>query len=499
MHRVCASCGRRFDRSVTRCPDDGSPTLVYVPEDDLIGRSIDGRFTVRSLLGKGGMGAVYTAHQHSMDRDVALKVLRRDAAQSEDAVKRFFREARAVSRLASPHTIVVHDFGQSEEGLLYIAMELLRGRPLNRVLSDLGGPMEPAKAVGIAQQILDSLTEAHQVGVIHRDLKPDNVFILEGAGRKDFVKVLDFGIAKLTGGDGTGSHLTATGLAFGTPTYMSPEQAQAKELDPRTDLYSLGVILFEMLAGKPPFDGETPFDVMMKKVQERPPTVYHVNPDVRVPVRLERLLASLLAKDRNARPPTAEAAMELLALAMDEESQELVHIPDVLLSEGITSQLAAVDRDADAASRQGPEPPMPDAGPGVARRQSAEFPVPRPGQKVLPWRWVVLAVLLLAAGLVGFLLWERGEPGAGGASAVEVAPPADKATVATPSSAEPPAPAPASAEQPAPVPPAPEPVIKQPGPEPVPAPKPIPPPRPGRRVAPVQKKPVKDPGYNLLD
>jgi serine/threonine-protein kinase len=411
MPRVCAVCGRKFEGSVTRCPDDGSPTLVYAQDDELIGKTIDGRFTVKDLLGRGGMGAVYRAHQHSMDRDVALKVLRRDAAQNEEAVKRFFREARAVSKLASPNTITVHDFGQTEDGLLYIAMEMLRGRSLSQVIRELNGPMEPAKAVRITQQILESLAEAHQMGIIHRDLKPDNIFVLEGTGRNEFVKVLDFGIAKLQGADGSGSHLTGTGMTFGTPTYMSPEQAQAKELDGRTDLYSLGVILFEMLAGKPPFDGQTPLDVMMKKVQRQPPTIFHVNPDVRVPAQLERLLASLLAQSRADRPSSAEVVTRLLAQIMDEPSDEQVPIPDVVVSEGTTSQVAALESGhlgEDASSLASPTNLLQAAGSdpweGPALSESGPaFTDLITGRRSFPWRWVGVAAVAVAG--LGLILW----------------------------------------------------------------------------------------------
>jgi serine/threonine-protein kinase len=391
---------------------------VYSLEDDLIGKSLDGRFTVRDLLGKGGMGAVYRAQQHSMDRDVALKVLRRDMAQNEDAVKRFFREARAVSKLASPHTITVFDFGQTDDGLLYIAMELLRGRPLNRVLSELAAPMEPAKAVSIAQQILESLIEAHSVGIIHRDLKPDNVFVLEGKGRNEFVKVLDFGIAKLTGTDGTGSQLTGTGVAFGTPTYMSPEQAQAKELDPRTDLYSLGVILFEMLAGKPPFEGQTPLAVMMQKVQGQSPTVFHVNPEVRIPLRLERLLASLLAQDRDDRPPNAEAVTLALAEVFDESSGDRVPIPDVVVSQGTTSQVTVIGgKKGDRKHNTGR---VQDVVTGVIRLDGEGLAGQGKGR---PWKWIAVAGGAVALAVVAAFLLGRGAPLPEGSPAPAIAAP----------------------------------------------------------------------------
>lgn len=281
---------------------------------------VDGRFAIRRLLGIGGTSAVYVALQVSMGREVALKVLRSELLSREQATERFVREVRAVSRLTSPHTISVYDVGRTEDGLLYIAMELLKGRSLFRLMTEETAPMSVWRAVHLVSQVLNSLEEAHQVGVLHRDLKPENIFIIPGAGQTEFAKVLDFGIAQL--GDDAEGRESDRGLVVGTPRYMSPEQMEGKPLDPRSDLYSLATILFELIAGRPPFEAATPVALALRKIQEVPPRLREVNPHARIPDELEQFLARALSRDPERRPQDASEFKNLLYLAMEGFGEE---------------------------------------------------------------------------------------------------------------------------------------------------------------------------------
>ena len=309
MPKICPACGQKYDEKVQICPKDQCPTVFVSAEEALVGKVIDGRFTLRALLGVGGMGAVYKAHQHSMDREVALKVLRPDLARSEQEVLRFFREARAASKLSHPNIITVFDFGQSEDGLLYMVMELLQGKPLSRLLLE-EGPFPWERATDVMLQTLDALAHAHSQGILHRDLKPDNIFLVQGEGKKDLVKVLDFGIAKVMGAQT--ETLTSEGMVVGTPAYMSPEQAMGEELDQRSDLYSLATIFFEVLTGRKPFEAESPIGVLYKKIHEEPPKIKDVAPGVHVPSAIEDIIRELLKPRPEMRPKSAIEVKERL-------------------------------------------------------------------------------------------------------------------------------------------------------------------------------------------
>jgi hypothetical protein len=277
----------------------------------LIGRVFDGRYRIERVLGRGGMGVVYVAEQLSMAKQVALKVLPRHLSEDPSQVQRFNHEALASSHLRHPHTIRVFDYGKSEDGHLYIAMELLQGEVLSRIVRRERG-LPAARVVHIARQVVKSIGEAHQAGLVHRDLKPDNIFLCDFFGEKDYVKVLDFGIAKFTDGGGGDQAHTATGFIAGTPLYIAPEQALGEPVAPRSDLYALGAILYECLVGSPPFRADTPIAIVMKQIHEAPPPLRSVKADVQVPPDLEALVFQLLRKRPADRPATAEEVGSLL-------------------------------------------------------------------------------------------------------------------------------------------------------------------------------------------
>ncbi|HXU61456.1 MAG TPA: protein kinase [Polyangia bacterium] len=267
-----------------------------------------GRYQVIRLLGRGGMGTVYLARQTALDRDVALKVIAvQEGALAQDAVARFEQEMRATARVEHPNTVRLYDSGPAGRGL-YLAMEYLPGRTLREVL-DADGRLPPARAVRIAKQIAHALAAAHRQRIVHRDLKPENIMLMDQFGEPDFVKVLDFGIARFL--DVQTARLTATGAVIGTPVYMSPEQAQGRAVDEMTDLYALGVILYEMVCGRPPLVRESAISTLMAHVNEQPVPLPALAPDT--PAALASLVMALLQKLPAARPASAEVVATALA------------------------------------------------------------------------------------------------------------------------------------------------------------------------------------------
>jgi serine/threonine-protein kinase len=300
---------------VQACPSDGAllradaTVASPMPVDPLVGLTLDGKYRLDERLGKGGMGTVYRATHLLIDRPVAIKVLNPHFVEDEEAQERFRREARAAGRLQHQNAVAVTDFGRTQDGLVYIVMELLIGRSLKEVLAR-EAPLDAARAVSLMLQISAAVAAAHEARVIHRDLKPGNIFVVQRKHAPPVVKVLDFGIAKLAAEaiedeEDEQQTLTKVGVMIGTPRYMSPEQCDGAKLTPASDVYSLGIILYEMLTGTTPFSGSTALAIAMKHSKEVPraPREFVAS----IPAPLEEVVLHALEKNPGDRPPDAGA------------------------------------------------------------------------------------------------------------------------------------------------------------------------------------------------
>lgn len=303
MNLFCPECSRTFeDEGLRTCPHDGNALFkVRDKPDPLIGTVIDERFEVLALIGEGGMGTVYRAVQLSVGREVAVKVLKQELTQKKVALERFHRESKLISQLNHPNIVKLIDFGEDRTlGILYLVMEFVPGINLGDLIDR--GRLRIPVALEILSQCASALAESHAMGIIHRDLKPDNIIITLMADGGLQAKVLDFGIARALE---VNTQLTATGMVCGTPSYMAPEQAQNQELDARADLYSMGVIFYEMLSGWPPFTGTNSLQIIIKHIQEMPPKLRELLPPTAIPEFLEDFTDQLLAKSPAGRPTDA--------------------------------------------------------------------------------------------------------------------------------------------------------------------------------------------------
>lgn len=283
----------------------------------LIGRTLNGRYLVEQKVGEGGFGAVFKGKQVATGREVALKILHPHNVTDQTVVARFRREAEACSQLRDPHTVTTYDFDETEDGVLYLAMEFLHGKSLHQ-LQRAEGPLAPDRVLRIIDQVAQSLGEAHRLGIVHRDMKPENVVVETRAG-EDYVKVLDFGIAKITGGDRDKPvpALTAVGQTLGTLEFMSPEQLRGQKIDGRSDIYALGIMAYEMLTNELPFHGaKNPTQVIQFHMQEPAPPPSRVCSEVKVPAYVDNVVLKMVAKSRDDRHADADALREHIRLAL---------------------------------------------------------------------------------------------------------------------------------------------------------------------------------------
>jgi serine/threonine protein kinase/formylglycine-generating enzyme required for sulfatase activity len=290
--KKCPKCNQTFDDRYLVCPTDNIELIVETG-DPMLGRLLDNRYRLTRKIGEGGMGAIYLATHIEMGRTAAIKLLAPITSGRDEALARFKREAKMASRIDNPHAVTIYDFGEAENGLLFLAMEYIDGRPLSKLISE-HRVLPIDRVVHITNQIAEALAAAHALGIVHRDLKPDNVMITRKGGDSDYVKVLDFGIAK-TVADDSADHLTKTGFVLGTPVYMSPEQLLGDRLDGRSDIYSLAIIVYEMLSGKLPFVGDNQQAVMMKRITGAPVPLRSIAPQISESV--ERVVMMGLARE----------------------------------------------------------------------------------------------------------------------------------------------------------------------------------------------------------
>jgi eukaryotic-like serine/threonine-protein kinase len=363
--RFCANCGALM------------PTNTEAAADPMIGQLIGGRYRITGVLGEGGMGIVYVGEQQmgSTVRKVAIKTLHQHLSKDPSVLARFHRECGTVAQLEHPNTIKFYDFGSTADGTLYIAMEFVHGKPLADAI--LQGPMAPERVIKIMRQVCGALDEAHMQGIIHRDLKPDNIILADRAGESDFVKVLDFGIAARTESADAAKEqkLTQQGMVLGTPPYMSPEQFTGKALDLRSDIYSLGVMTYEMLAGRLPFDADTPWQWATQHMTVQPIPFEVSAPAKNIPEGMRKAILRALSKHKEDRQPTAR---EFFAELSDGGRMTVESHPDYVAS-GTAAMAAAPDFAAAMGSPPAYGAPPPAYGAPPAYASAAVPPSPMGG------------------------------------------------------------------------------------------------------------------------
>ena len=388
--KICPQCGSEYELDQRFCPKDGSTLKSQgAGAADIVGEVIAERYHVLKKLGEGGMGTVYLAEHVKMGRKSAVKIMNPGMVNDADAIQRFNREATNASKITHTNVAAIYDFGETKDGLIYLAMEFIEGESLTSLI-EKNGALPAQRAANIAQQTAEGLVVAHDMGIVHRDLKPDNIMIAKNRDGSDCVKVVDFGIAKAT--ENTNQKVTKTGLVVGTPEYMSPEQLAGDKLDGRSDIYSLGLVTFNMLTGKLPFPSETVQESMIMRLTDRPKTLTEMTGQAHWPQALQDVLDKALSRDAAERYQNAGQFGRDLVKAVDSMPASALNAGGTLVL-GATAPIPATRVSSAAKTKAMPAPARP-AAPAPEAAKKSKVPLFAGGGVV-------------AAALVGFLVFTQ--------------------------------------------------------------------------------------------
>jgi serine/threonine protein kinase len=420
MSKTCPNCHTLYGDDVVFCPSDGAALRLDATDTDLVGTVLDHRYRVVAKLGEGGMGRVYRAQHVRLPREAAIKVLNPSIMGDKALLSRFNDEAARQSKIVNTHVAQIYDYGETSDGLPYIAMEFVPGKTIGGLLRELG-PIEPLRAGRLIAQIAAGLDAAHSFGIVHRDLKPENVIVTTDHSGGDCAKVLDFGIAKAVSGEGS-AH-TRTGFVVGTPKYMSPEQLTGMQIDHRSDIYALGLLAFELLTEELPFGGDSGEQAVMARFTSAPRTLAEVRPEVGWPPALQAALDRALARSANDRFATAGAFASAVTAALAPWDVTLGAAP-------APADRVATSRDASAALTTPPvttpRPATVPLAPAVSSTSSTAEPTPPRSAPSAPATaggtggasrrplFIGIVSALVLAGILTAVMWPRGATTKGG-------------------------------------------------------------------------------------
>ena len=400
--KICPTCGTEYPLSERFCPRDGTALRSANAANDLMGTVVADRYHIIKKLGEGGMGQVYLAEHVKMGRKSALKVMNPGMNQDADAIARFNREASNASRLNHPNICAIYDFGETPDGLIYLAMEFIEGQPLTDLIKGAGA-LAPKRAASIIHQSADALQVAHDAGIVHRDLKPDNIMIAKNRDGTDLAKVVDFGIAKAHSSDA--QKVTKTGLVVGTPEYMSPEQLAGDKLDGRSDIYSLALVAFNCLTGQLPFPADSAQEAMIARLVEQPKTLAEMNPNVAWPAEVQAVMDKALQRDANERyQSAAQFGRELYAACESMPASQAAEAGTQVLSAPASASAGLPKTRVATPGEGGKTVAAPAAAKAPAAAASASVPAKKSNTGLIAAAVIGIAVL----GGGGYLLMPKG-------------------------------------------------------------------------------------------